>query len=548
MMQDSALSHAFSTFDAIDGVCEKYNPTGLVSIRKMVAEKRSSPDTSIMVYGVYNAGKSTLINALIGEADRAKVTDKPETDRINKYQWREFAILDTPGIDAPESHEAVTREQLLSVDVVIFVVNPLGVLEEEKTLSTLLDLVERNKKIVLVLNCKNKLEPMDAERLKDELRQRLQITADQRGQQQVLQNIPILEVNAKTALKAKLEGKENLLKNSGLPHLERKLHEFLSSVDQSDIVKGFIAELSRFIDETLGLLDEQSDSASIAQIDAFFADISQREVSLRASLKGLIEAKSAYIEKRTFNIISSNPDDAQGSVADLVQSSNAEVFSELEAELRRLATDASVMFGEMLEDISIRGEVKVPQAALSMASSDEDPMVTSQEKDIDLSLLETGVQQVGAHLKTEHIVSVLEVGKQMLPKLFKGIGPATMAKVGEQIIGKVMPAIGLALQAGQALFFALGDDPEEARIREEFRQREQMEERRNQAIRDMSESVAWEFKTSIIKVVEENIRDNFVNVNGKLKEIRSGFSEAERERSEGRAFLIESQATLKAYA
>ena len=217
-MQDTLLSSTFSAFDGIEEICAKYNAAGLASIRKLVAEKRASPNASIMIYGVYNAGKSTLINALLG-AERAKVADRPETDSVSRYPWREFEILDTPGIDAPISHEEVTREQLHAADVVIFVVNPLGVIEEAKTLSTLLDLVAHEKKIVLVLNSKNHLEPMVAERLKDELRQRLQEMAQVRGMQSVLQAIPILEVNAKSALKAKLDGKENLLARSGLPAL-----------------------------------------------------------------------------------------------------------------------------------------------------------------------------------------------------------------------------------------------------------------------------------------------------------------------------------------
>ncbi|WP_346798042.1 GTPase [Halomonas sp. Bachu 37] len=547
-MQDSTLSQAFTAFETIDGVCEKYNPSGLAPIRKMVAVKRSSPDVSIMVYGVYNAGKSTLINALLGEADRAKVADKPETDRISKYQWREFEILDTPGIDAPKSHEAVTREQLYSADAVIFVVNPLGVLEEANTLSTLLELVERNKKVVLVLNCKNRLEPLDAERLKDELRHRFQEMARQRGRQQVLQAIPILEVNAKTALKAKLESKDNLLTNSGLPHLERELYKFLNSVRQSDIVEGFVRELSTFFNETLDLLDKQNDSAYISQIDTFFSEIAQREVHLRSSLKGLIEAKSAFIEKRSFSIISDNPDSAQTKVAELVKGSNAEVFSELEVELRRLATEASVMLEDVLESIRVSGQIKAPQHEFELASSDEVTEITNKEAGIDFNMLEAGIRQVGAVLKPDHIVSAMTVGKDLLPSLFKGIGPVTMGKIGEQIVNKIVPAIGIAVQAGQILFSMFGNDPEEERIREEARQREQMEERRNQAIRGLSEDIAWEFKNSILRVVDETIRNNFAEVNGKLKEIRNSFSEAQRERSEDRASLVESLAAVKTYA
>lgn len=547
MTQVSIMSQAFSVFDAVDGVCEKYNPVGLAPIRKMIATKRSSPSASIMVYGVYNAGKSTLINALLGEADRAKVADKPETDKISRYQWREFEILDTPGIDAPISHEQVTREQLYSVDVVIFVVNPLGVVEEANTLSTLLELIERKKKIVLVLNCKNKLEPLDAEKIKDELRVRIQEMAHDRGMSQVLQHIPILDVNAKTALKAKLEGKQNLLANSGFPLLERELYKFLSSVKQSEIISTFVTELVAFLDETVRLLDQKNDSGSISQIDDFYAEIARREVNIRASLKSLAEAKSSFIEKRALSILSSGSEGVQGKIEALIQAASDELFSELEAELRRLVSDASMLLNDLLEDIRVTGRVEAPTADFTMLSEGAAPGRVNQGAGIDLTMLEAGVKQVGALVKPEHVVSAMQMGKDLLPSLFKGIGPATMGKVAEQIVGKILPVIGLVFQAGTMLHSLFGKDPEEERLQEQARMREQEQERRNQAIRDLSENIAWEFRTSIIKVVDENIRSNFSDVNGKLKEIRSSFSEAQRELSEDRAFIVQSQASLKAH-
>lgn len=547
MMQQSVLSQAFQTFDAIEGICEKYNPSGLAPIREMVAQRRASPAASIMVYGVYNAGKSTLINALLGEADRAKVADRPETDKVSKYQWREFEILDTPGIDAPIQHEEVTQAQLHSTDVVIFVVNPLGVVEEAGTLSTLLDLVERRKKIVLVLNCKNKLEPMDAERIKDELRQRLQDMAAQKGLHEVLQFIPILEVNARTALKAKVEGKQNLLASSGLPLLERELYKFLSSVDQQDIVRAFVSELTGLLDETLRLLDQQSDSASTARIDEFYADIARREMDLRASLKALADARSAFVEKRAFSIISSSQDNAQERIAELVQSAGSELLAELESELRRLVVDASVLLDEMLESVRVSAQMAPPDADLGLPPDEDAPTAEAKGPGIDLSALESGVQQIGGMLKPDHVVSVLKLGKELLPSLFKGIGPVTMGKIGEQIVGKIVPAIGLAYQAGQVLYSLFAGDPEEERMRQDALRREQQEERRNQAIRELSESIAWEFRSTLVKVIDESIRSNFAEVNDKLKAIRGSFSVAQRERIEDRTSLVQAQTILKAY-
>lgn len=45
---------------------------------------RSKP--SLMFYGIYNAGKSSLLNAVFGQ-EKALVGDVPETHSVTAYQW-----------------------------------------------------------------------------------------------------------------------------------------------------------------------------------------------------------------------------------------------------------------------------------------------------------------------------------------------------------------------------------------------------------------------------------------------------------------------------
>lgn len=117
-------------FSAYDRTVELVNQhpamaAGFATVQRQFDDKRRQPDASIMVYGVYNAGKSTLINALIGD-NVAKTGDIPLTDSVDAYSWGNTRILDTPGVDAPLAHEQVTREQMLAADAIIFVVNPSG--------------------------------------------------------------------------------------------------------------------------------------------------------------------------------------------------------------------------------------------------------------------------------------------------------------------------------------------------------------------------------------------------------------------------------------
>ena len=89
----------------------------------------------VAVVGRPNAGKSTLVNALVGEKV-AIVSDKPQTTRkrilgVARRPGAEIALVDTPGIHRPEyrMNAAMVRDAtdaLSSADLVLFVVDAAG--------------------------------------------------------------------------------------------------------------------------------------------------------------------------------------------------------------------------------------------------------------------------------------------------------------------------------------------------------------------------------------------------------------------------------------
>ncbi|MFN2386574.1 MAG: GTPase Era [Thermoanaerobaculia bacterium] len=100
----------------------------------MAAEPPSAPHRAgeIAVVGRPNAGKSTLVNRLVGEKV-AIVSDKPQTTRkrilgIARRPGVEMALVDTPGIHKPEyrMNAAMVRDAtdaLRAADVVLVVVD-----------------------------------------------------------------------------------------------------------------------------------------------------------------------------------------------------------------------------------------------------------------------------------------------------------------------------------------------------------------------------------------------------------------------------------------
>ena len=86
----------------------------------------------VAVVGRPNAGKSTLVNALVGEKV-AIVSDKPQTTRkrilgVARRSDCEIALIDTPGIHRPQYrlNAAMVREatdSLESADLILLVVD-----------------------------------------------------------------------------------------------------------------------------------------------------------------------------------------------------------------------------------------------------------------------------------------------------------------------------------------------------------------------------------------------------------------------------------------
>jgi small GTP-binding protein len=127
----------------------------------------------LVVAGEFNAGKSAVINALLGrEVLEEGVT--PTTQRIHRLRWgaevaretrggieevtapvellREVHLVDTPGTNAVlREHEAITREFVPNADLVLFVTSADRPFTESER-AFLAEIRDWGKKVVFVLN------------------------------------------------------------------------------------------------------------------------------------------------------------------------------------------------------------------------------------------------------------------------------------------------------------------------------------------------------------------------------------------------------------
>lgn len=130
----------------------------------------NSKSAFVAIVGKANVGKSSLLNALLGEKI-AIVSSKPQTTRTRitgvlteeEYQW---VFLDTPGIHKAKTKlsdhmNKVVTTSVSDVDLALFVVEPMGKMNEEE-----LSLIEQFKSLSLpALLVINKIDLIDQEQL-----------------------------------------------------------------------------------------------------------------------------------------------------------------------------------------------------------------------------------------------------------------------------------------------------------------------------------------------------------------------------------------------
>jgi GTP-binding protein Era len=119
-------------------------------------EKLQHGHLHIAVFGRVSTGKSSLLNALIGEQKFAVSPLHGETRKTTMEQWSEVEaagvyLIDTPGLDEAggEDREAMAKEVAHRSDLVIFVVDGDITDSELQSLRTLL---EQGWPVVVAIN------------------------------------------------------------------------------------------------------------------------------------------------------------------------------------------------------------------------------------------------------------------------------------------------------------------------------------------------------------------------------------------------------------
>ncbi len=502
-------------------------------VETMFEDKKGKADAVVMVYGVYNAGKSTLINALIGR-EAAAVDDVPKTDTVTAYQWGSYSILDTPGVDAPIEHEQVTRAQMLKADAVVFVVDPLGTVEEEKTLEVLLDMIEARKQIYLVFNEKKQVSPDTFVHLKDQVRARLQAMAGARGLSDVLKEIPISKVNARRALQGIVKGQPLMVELSDFPAFEQQLKAFLQGIGTNEIYGRLKRELQGFLEAAIEYLQSGSETATVKKYDRLLQRINAERARFSRDMARVLARQRSHVHEMSKVYLRTAPQECQSQLEELLRKAGEQVSHSLESELQAVVSLVQAEIDEFEVSLPQIGRPDAPGAVPEFgdagAQDDEGMPSMPGPAGQPLPIKET-VQQLGGLAKPEHIVGGLKVIKKTLPSLMKGIGTKTMEKWGAAIVGKWIPYVGLAASIGEGLYTLLKGDPEAERLRKQHEEQQRARERAVQQMEDFAQGLAEGFENAMAAIIAKESTAFFGDVNEQVARLRAGFSEAEQANS-----------------
>ncbi|PSV15157.1 hypothetical protein C0W59_11805 [Photobacterium kishitanii] len=179
----------------------------------LLSDKKSLP--RIAVFGKYNHGKSTLLNAIVGH-NKFKTADKRETICNEDYEHNHVIWVDTPGLDADVQGEDDTAAMkgVFEVADFIFLVHQVTAGELDKyEMNVFQQLAKQDKnyrkKMFLILTQIDQKTPQDLSLVQTTIAQQLKNSMD-------LQGLNVISVSATRYLKGIQESKPIFCEKSGM--------------------------------------------------------------------------------------------------------------------------------------------------------------------------------------------------------------------------------------------------------------------------------------------------------------------------------------------
>ncbi|MBQ9486865.1 MAG: 50S ribosome-binding GTPase [Selenomonadaceae bacterium] len=438
----------------------------------------------IMVYGIYNAGKSSILNELIG-ADKAAVAEVPTTDKVTYYEWQGYKIADTPGVMAPIEHENVTREHLKKADIVLFVMGTTGSNERAENYIRMKEIADSGKKIIIVLNDKN-ADLGNNENTIQIIKRQVAVNMETVGIEDVDERYCIVTVNALRAKKGRIENKAGLWAKSGMEELKSVILTELRSSTPFEVLRGGIRQIEQILDEFIENLESGENSEMVKNMTHVLKTFSTQKSFIRRQVNTYIDVQAENFGAYLPQVIWSNPNNPDQAVNAEINKLNDKVSHEIERQLQdaaeilelELKTFAAVKVdGAALDTDSFKNILSRLSESTNATVENTQAIVPQSDKNPDLSQLPLAGGLLAESAKDLLSTSIGKtLAKTALGKVAKSFIP---------VIGPVLTIIGL----WGTLKDFLGNNEERKRIEAQLQQQNEAERQKIEAAKQARQEI-----------------------------------------------------------
>lgn len=436
----------------------------LDSINETLDEKLANFNPTFMIYGTYNSGKSTLLNALFGEKV-APMGDKPTTKEIHEHKFNGFTIYDTPGLNANNEDDIISREHLQKSDAVIFVMQDGSSVEARYIYTAMAEILKNNKKLLVAVNIKEyddencDLVSEKSIKITEKVAQNLQKISSEYGVE--TQNIQIKVVNALEALEAKMENDEELLNLSGYPQIELAIKNLMQNSNSNDVentINQFLKEKLEKISQICDLNFENEKQKSISELITY---LEKQRDSFKIEQNRKLGSHILKLKDNLIKVLSSeNPSEAK--LNELRDEKINLIYDEFSQDLNNMCSEISRKADEFQGNFSKLGGVSVDINLPNLVSNSENGgfLIPDELKNSAMQLVKDK-ELVSAGTK-----KFLESIKKYLPQVMKGKGKVWIEKTS-QTLGKYAGSALAVITAGKEIYDAHKEQEEMIRKEKE---------------------------------------------------------------------------------
>ena len=515
----------------------------MADIEKLYKEKIENTKPQIMFFGLYNAGKSSLLNELLRD-DVAKVADVPTTDHVDYYNWRGYTIADTPGVGAPIEHEEVTNEAIRKADVVLFVMTNAGSFEKKENYVRMKDIVDAGKKIIIVINDKSNFLPQECYEEMMQVQQKIYDNMMVLGINNVKERFTILFVNAKLAHKGRMANKPLLWEKSQIAELESYILSEMKNSDDFAVIRHAIDEINKDVEAIREQLSQVDTNPEYMAIQKVLNGLHNAKIQVRKNMSDFISSQTNKLGVTLPDAIWAVKED-QAKIDQTVQQAqqnlSEKVKAHLEDQLQTVVDDLSMDWTNFVVEMQKleAQRIRVDEPQVEAAQSTEIP-----EENTDF-IKESMGAWAESKMDAETARTIASEGTQLLEGMMKGAG----FKIGKGGIGKYflkktglgaflksvpfiakvpVPPLEIVLLGYTALKHFLGDDGAYERAKAQAERENAMaeakaqgEEQARQALQQKCLYMVDDIKENLIlwtnQVIRSHIGTYEDNLSGKMK-------------------------------